>query len=458
MSWSLRRRLAVTVVATSTVVFLVMAAALYVGVRHAAFDQHDQALLSRARAVAASAESEGDDYEMVLPRQAANEPAAYIEVWRPDGSTLVRSDSLGSADLPRAFAPSAGYALRDVTLPDGRAGRAIALPFFARNESDPHGASLVLVLAEGTEPADAAVSSVRTIFLAVGVLSIALIAAMTLLVLARGTRRLGRLASQIEQIDDRQLSMRLASDGQPRELEVTVNKLNELLARLEGSFTRERALTADVSHELRTPLAALRTLLEVTALENRSPDDYRTAVADALRVVSHMTALVENLLVLARLDAGTVPIVESDTDLHGLVEECWREHRALASQRGLVFSNKVAPGTTIRTDREKLRVVVRNLLANAAEYTERDGWVTVSNDRVVLAVCDSGPPIPEAQLERMFDRFWRGDQSRTGDGAHSGIGLSLSRELCTRLAMSLDASSSSDGGVTFRIATQPPAG
>ena len=115
-------------------------------------------------------------------------------------------------------------------------------------------------------------------------------------------RPLGWLATEVERIDDRNLAARLPSLGQPVELAAPIGKLNDLLARLEASFTRERALTADVSHELRTPLAGLRTMLEVTALAPRSVAEHREVVASAIEIVIQLGALVDNLLALAQLD------------------------------------------------------------------------------------------------------------------------------------------------------------
>src|SRR5262249_53543146 len=155
-----------------------------------------------------------------------------------------------------------------------------------------------------------------------------------------------------------------------------VSKLNDLLGRLETSFARERQFTADVSHELRTPLAGLRTLLEVTALTDRDTVEYKRAVADAHTVVLQLGALVENLLVLARLDAGQLPTTISDVNLRELVDECWKPHAAAAEARSLRFENHV-PATVAQVDREKLRVILGNLLANAAEYTETGGWIEV---------------------------------------------------------------------------------
>src|SRR5207248_2883925 len=149
------------------------------------------------------------------------------------------------------------------------------------------------------------------------------------------------LAADIGEIDEGTLETRLRLDGQPAELEAPVRKLNDLLARLDASFAREREFTADVSHELRTPLAGLRTLLEVTALTDRTGADYRAAIAAALPIVVQLGALIENLLVLARLDNGQLEVEARAISLRALVDECWAPHAARAADRLLMFRNEV---------------------------------------------------------------------------------------------------------------------
>jgi signal transduction histidine kinase len=452
MTWSLRRRLGVTVVAVAAVGLVVMAVALYIAADRSAREQRDRSLATRARALTAIAEREGDSYEMVLPPPSPEEPASYIEVWKPDASVLLRSDTLHSADLAHAIDPNERSAFEDVVLPDGRAGRAVTLRFEARDEVTPPPGSLMLVLAEGTESIEAAIARLRATFLIVGVVSLLSIAAATQWVMARGTRPLAHLVQQIEGIGDRQLSSRVSLHGQPAELEVPIRKLNELLARLEASFAREREFSANVSHELRTPLAGLRTLLEVTALGDSTVAEYRKMVGQALTAVGQLCAMVENLLALAQADAGVTTSAATDIELDQLVDECWAAHRALAASRQLAFCNAIPARTAIRSDREMLRIVVSNLLANAAEYTEHGGRIEVSLHDGALEVTDSGPAIPAADLERVFDRLWRGDRARSGDGAHCGIGLALSRSLCATLSLSLSAHNANNGSVTFRIA------
>jgi len=436
---SIRARLTVAVMAVVAGVLVALAIALYAGVRDAAWQQHDAGLADRARALALIAESEDGDYEMDLPAMLGG----YAEVWRPDGSVLLRSNGL-RGDLP------ARVGAFDLTLPDGRPGRAIGVEFTPRHDrgSPAPTTELLLVLAEGTEYVEAAGQAVRARFIVLGLLALGLVGALTAWSLAHGLRPLGALTAALARIDDKHLATRLPLAGQPAELAVPVATLNALLDRLAASFHRERQFTANVSHELRTPLAGLRTLLEVSARAPR-PDDH----AAALKIVLEMCAVVESLLLLARLDAGQLQVARERVELRALVEECWKPHVAAAATRALVLRNHVPGDAIATTDRAKLRIVIANLVSNAVEYTSSGGWIEISSDGGgLLDVIDSGPAIPADQLDRIFDRMWRGDEARSATGLHCGIGLSLARALAECLGLALSATSRDDGSVCFRIA------
>ena len=434
---SIRARLSVALVAVVAGVLGALAIALYLGVRATAWQQHDDGLVARTRALAAIAERENGEYELELPAL----PGAFAEAWRPDGKVLARSPGL-HGDLPRQTGAF------DLVLPDGRPGRGFGVGFVPREDLRRPPIELTLVLAEGIEAVEAAGRTVRTRFLAFGAIALVLVGALTAWSLARGLRPLAALTQALAKIDDRNLAARLPVDGQPDELAVPVRTLNELLERLAASFARERQFTANVSHELRTPLAGLRMLLELTA-RHPEPGDRDAALA----IVVQMCALVENLLMLARLDAGQLEVARDRVALPRLIDECWTPLAAAATSRGLVLRNRVPEDAVVTADREKLRVVLGNLLANAVEYTETGGWIEIATgDGAVLDVVDSGPPIPADQLERIFDRMWRGDAARSATGVHCGIGLALARSLAALLGLSLTAASRDDGSVRFRIA------
>lgn len=434
---SIRARLTVVLVAVVAGVLVALAIALYAGVRGAAWQQHDAGLVARAGALAAIAEREGEGYELDLPAL----PGAFAEVWRPDGGVLARSPGLGG-DLP------ARAGVFDLVLPDGRAGRAIGIRFSPRDELGRPPTELTLVLAEGIEDVEAAGRAVRTRFVALGLVALGLVGALTAWSLARALRPLGALTAALARIDDRHLAIRIQLAGQPDELAVPVRTLNDLLDRLAASFTRERQFTANVSHELRTPLAGLRTLLEVTA-RTPQPGDH----AEALAIVVQMCAVVESFLMLARLDAGQLEVARDRVALRVLVDECWRPHAGAAAARALVLRNHVPDDAVAITDREKLRVVIANLLSNAVAYTSPGGWIELcSGGGALLDVIDSGPPIPPDQLDRIFDRMWRGDAARSANEGHCGIGLSLARSLAECLGLALTVDTRGDGSVCFRIA------
>jgi signal transduction histidine kinase len=380
-------RITLALVAIVATALLALGIALYLGVRAAAWQQHDAGLVARAQALSAITESESEGLELVLPAL----PGAFAEAWVPDGGVLARSPGW-KGDLP------ARTGAFDLTLPDGRPGRAYGMRFHPRDDEKPTHDQVLLVLAEGTEPVEAAGAAVRTRFVVLGALSLVLFAGVTAW----------------------------------------------LLARVQAGVARERQFTADVSHELRTPLAGLRTLLEVSARSPR-PEDTQAALA----IVLQMCAVVENLLMLARVDAGQVEVARDAVPLRALVEECWKPHAATAAARGLTVRNELPADAVATTDREKLRVIVGNLLANAAEYTEAGGWIAIGAPAgCLLEVADSGPPISDP--ERIFDRLWRGDAARSATGLHCGIGLSLARSLAGVLDLSLTCRSEA-GAVRFVV-------
>jgi len=282
-----------------------------------------------------------------------------------------------------------------------------------------------------------------------GLLALGIGSAATTVAVTRGLRPVRHLAMEIGGRDENDLGRDLPRNVSV-ELEPIVDKLAELFSRLSASFERERRFTADVSHELRTPLAALRTILEVAASRERDPASYRAAIADAMAVVEQTQALVLNLLMLARLDARQVGIADEDLRLRPFVDDCWRAFAAQAATRNLTFSNDVRPAATVRTDPDKLRIVMVNLLANAAEYTADGGAIHVREGRgdVLIEVVDTGPPIPAEVLPRIFDRFARGDAARSS-GVHSGVGLALVRAIGEVLGLTVTAGNCDDGSVRF---------
>jgi two-component system sensor histidine kinase QseC len=430
--------------------------------------QFDGRLLDDALAVAGMSEDDQGrpefEYESLPDFEHAERPA-YFEAWLDDGTVLARSTSLGARDLALSTRRSEGPVFGEVRLPDGRPGRVVRLRQPLRVELPAVAAGaragrstryVTVAVARGTEDLVEAVASVRRWLVLLAGLTLVSSSVVAVAAVARGLRSTRALGTEIAALDVAKLG-RIASSDVPAELVPLVDKVNDLLLRVETSLEREKRFTADVSHELRTPLAAIRTTLDVVASRRRSAPELEQALADVSGVVRQMQALCENLLALARLDSGPVPLRLTDVELRALVDGCWTPLADTARARGLTFSNELAANSVAVTDPEQLRVIVTNLLSNAATYTARGGHVTVrrsglGSDRL-LEVHDSGPAIPDRVLPHIFERFFRGDPART-DGIHCGIGLALARGIAELLRLNVTARNTPDGGVSFELCSR----
>ncbi len=461
MTRSLRLRLAISVVAVVATALLALSLVLHALFARALGRQFDARLLGDAVAIAGMAEDDAQKPEFEaesLPEFERRARPAYFEAWLDDGRVLARSPSLNAGDLARA-APGVGV---DVILPDGRAGRAIYVRQPLRIEDEPTtGAApprastrfVTVAVARGTEEVAGTLASVRRWMLVLALLTLLGASAAALAAVSLGLRSTRALAAEIAELDATRLDRALVVRGLPDEIAPVVAKINELLARVRESLAREKRFTADVSHELRTPLAALRTTLDVTASRERSPAEYRAAIDQVNVVAQQMQALCENLLSLARLDAGPVAVRPTDVALRALVQSCWRLFEGRARARGVQFENEIDAAAIVATDPDQLRVIVSNLLSNATAYTAAGGTIRArrsADRRALLQVHDSGPPIPPEILPHIFERFFRGDATRS-DGVHCGIGLALARGVADALGLRVAAENTNDGGVAFTV-------
>lgn len=197
------------------------------------------------------------------------------------------------------------------------------------------------------------------------------------------------------------------------------------------AFARERELTAELAHELRTPLAGIRATIEVALDRGRPAERYRGALADVLVIARDTERIVEAMLSLARLDAGAVRATPAPVDLDAVIVTLIAGVAARCEARGVALMPRLAQ-VTIATDGDMLRLVVHNLLDNAASYVDDGGTIEIvlTEDRLVIA--NSGCTLVADDAARVFARFWRGDAARA-TGTHAGLGLALCKKLVAEL-------------------------
>ena len=221
--------------------------------------------------------------------------------------------------------------------------------------------------------------------------------------------------------------------GLPDEVRPLVQELNLLFGRVRTAFDAQQHFVADAAHELRTPLAALK--LQVQSLERSdSPDAKRVAVGRLTAGIERATRLVEQLLVLARQEAsaaGGAP--HEPVDVGGLARRAVADLAGVAQAKGIDLGVQRADAAAVNGQPDALMILLRNLVDNAIKYTPQDGTVDVSvtaeGRDVKVTVEDSGPGIPPAERERVFDRFYRVPGS---DAAGSGLGLAIIKSIAER--------------------------
>jgi heavy metal sensor kinase len=232
-----------------------------------------------------------------------------------------------------------------------------------------------------------------------------------------------------KKIEAENLSQRLDVPPTGDELSRLASTLNEMIDRLDRSFRQVRQFTADASHELRTPLTVMRGQTEVALRKERAAEEYRQVLESNLEEMEWMSRIVENLLTLSRADSGQIQMEVRPVQLKRLVVEAYEECKALAEEKKLsVLLDKVEEAT-VYGDEMWLRQMLLNLVDNAVKYTPEGGkiWLSmeVEGGYVKLAVRDTGIGIPEEDLPRIFDRFYRVDKVRSREMGGSGLGLSI---------------------------------
>jgi two-component system sensor histidine kinase TctE len=270
----------------------------------------------------------------------------------------------------------------------------------------------------------------------------------------RGLAPLSHLRREIEQRSHRDLSP-LPESMVPREVEPLIQAMNGLLERLSASITAQRRFIADAAHQLRTPIAGLKTQTEL-ALRQTYATEAQAAFKQLHTATEQMTRLVNQLLSLARAepDAGRASVTEP-IDLIELARQSTTDWVPRALARNIDLGFEGPPGEArIEGDPFLVREMLNNLLDNAVRYTQPEGHITVrvntAERQITLSVEDDGPGVPEAERERVFERFYR----VLGNGAEGcGLGLAIVREVAQRHRAEVSLSARDDGtGTIVRIA------
>lgn len=270
----------------------------------------------------------------------------------------------------------------------------------------------------------------------------------------RAMRPLDRIVSISNRMSAGSLDERiplLAHDD--REFAQLIGALNSMTARLRDSFEQAARFTADASHELKTPLAVMQSTLNETLRDGSLDEAAREQVTDVLHQVSRLKHITHSLLLLSQADAGELPVkrerYDLSQDLQGLMEDA----ESLCEAAGLAFEKHIEPGVFVEADRALMHQVFQNLLSNAVKHNQPKGRVearlTKSESGARLEITNTSAEIPAEVKQRLFDRFYRAEASRRGDGF--GLGLNIAFELARANGARLELGESEAGTTRFAV-------
>jgi two-component system sensor histidine kinase BaeS len=250
-----------------------------------------------------------------------------------------------------------------------------------------------------------------------------------------------------------------ASVGGSDEIGTLAQTFNAMAAHLEQTEAARRAQMADISHELRNPLAILQGSLEALADEIYRPTPEN--LQPALDQVRTLNRLVEDLHTLALTEAGALRLERQPVDVDALITRISETFQGTFTSHGLTLhldesqSGETGASLTVMADVDRLTQVIQNILQNALRYVPAGGTITMTakgeDDGVAVRIADNGPGLPESQMPHLFERFWRGDPSRSRETGGSGLGLTIARRIVEAHGGHIEAAPTPGGGLTLRL-------
>lgn len=381
----------------------------------------------------------------------------YTQIWNAEGQSLVRGRYI-TEDLPLDMTALDQAAADEMVWAQGTFQgipiRSLYYPLERLGQLHSHH---VLQVAAPLDARNRMLRSVGLLLLAI----LATIATSTFIgawwLAGRVVRPVDAIIDQAEGIARGEPRRRIEAYADTWEYHRLVQVLNQMLSRLEAALETQKRFAADASHELRTPLTVLRGEIEVALRRDRTAEEYVQVLDSALEEAERLSRLSEDLLTLTRSEAGVLVPQIKTVDLTKRVQRTVGRISQEAGRRNVQISGPSPEAVSAGVDPDLFDRVVWNLLGNAVKFSPAGGKVEIELSRsasgVLLAVSDSGPGIPEDQLERVFERFFRTDESRTHSEDHTGtgLGLAIAKALVELHQGEIAAENRAGGGAIFHV-------
>ena len=381
----------------------------------------------------------------------------YITLLNPNGETICRSTNLGDNQLP--FNPEIHLAayrgekvVSDIEVDTLGHLRVLNFPLHL----DRNLIGIVQVAADLKGLADT-MQHLAWILLTFSPLALLAITFGGWMLAGRALAPVDRLTRTMRKINAGNLDQRLPVEAESEEIARLASTFNDMLSRLNNSFARVKQFSGDASHELRTPLTILKGETEVALRWAKTTEEYQNALVSNMDEIRRMERIIEDLLMLAKSDAGEIPVEKKELSLSDLVQELYLQGRALSESKQLDINLQleVDHEIMIKGDELRLRQMFLNLISNAVKYTPEGGRVDIllglDGDRAVVTVRDTGFGIPKEHLPHIFDRFYRIDEARNRSAGGAGLGLAIVKWIVDAHDGEINITSTVGAGSSFAV-------
>ncbi|MBD2501363.1 ATP-binding protein [Anabaena azotica] len=310
-----------------------------------------------------------------------------------------------------------------------------------------------VAIAVSLEAVNQEMATIRNIFLVSIPTALLMVAVGAWLISGGALRPINQLTGVIQQVTVKGLDQRIPIGTTDVEFVQLIVVFNQMLERLERSFTQASRFSADAAHELKTPLTILQGELERTLQQVEPGSEVQQSLSNLLDEVRRLSGIMRKLLLLSLADAGQMSLYLVEVDMSGLLMEMVEDVELLAPS--LTVETDIPSGLKVEGDRDLLMQVLQNLLSNAIKYNLAQGWMKIyagkMSTNIQITIANASKDIPQSDRDRLFDRFYRGDPARTRQVEGIGLGLSLAREIARAHRGDLTLDSTLNGQTAFTL-------
>jgi two-component system heavy metal sensor histidine kinase CusS len=401
----------------------------WIVVRHA-FEEDNAVLADKLNALRTELkQADGiNALTLELKNQRSGEPAVYwVRLLDSTGGILTETPGMSELLPPAVFAPPTGSAAASSNKTYETKSHLFSLA--ATTEAAEGGGAYVIQIAQDRSSDERFRKQFRALLglvLALGLIASAVVA---ISVTRRGLRPLVKMRRMFERVQPAHLSERIEPAQWPRELQPLAASFDDMLGRLEDSFTRLSQFSADLAHELRTPVGNMLGEAQVALTRERNADEYRAVIESTATECERLSGIIDSLLFLARAESAEQQITRSSFDARVAIEKIISFYQTLAEDRHVTISS--TGGAQVVADPILFNRALGNLIDNALRFTPDKGAIRIAIRTVArgveVSVSDNGTGIAPEHLSKVFDRFYRADPSRSSHG--TGLGLALVKSI-----------------------------